>query len=437
MLDSTVRRLRSTALVLVALIACVPLAEADVPPPSRVLSNYETGQGKILRRDIGMSVPLPPMPGQQATQNRSAWIFGDTALTDSQGNDEPYPFRPGTFAAITPYTPGLVPTSLSEVPPPPTPFTFPNSGMPQLLVPRASNTEVKLPNGLPCTGTSGSYEALYPTTWPFGATRGPQGPMTLYNGSTPVSVADGSQLVFLSMADACVYKSALTAPCADGDVWSPWAPIRWTFQRTKLVAWRPSNNTIVATMPLFATSDGSCLPWQKQVFYQAIFRSGHLYLYSTDCDTYVAGFGSCVNGKVTVARAPIGSLHNSAAYQWANGQGGWTSNFASAASVLPNSPGPLMIDVHDFSSAGEGLLLLEQTSWGGHYNLYEATNPAGPWTLKRNNVRMTACRTGNGEGCYNLYGHPELSTPGHLMYSYYNVTEQFVIVTDTGGLPPN
>jgi hypothetical protein len=48
---------------------------------------------------------------------------------------------------------------------------------------------------------------------------------------------------------------------------------------------------------------------------------------------------------------------------------------------------------------------------------------------------MSACRTGNGEGCYNLYGHPELSPPGHLMYSYYNVSEQFVIVTDTGGIP--
>lgn len=407
---------------------------ADVPPPSRVVTNYETETGRTVYRDAGISVPIPRMPGQPAGENRSLWIFGDTSQRDADGNPWPPPesgfpsFWPGTFGAIGPYTPGQVPTTLSHVPPPPAPPTVPNEDGPAHLVPNP--TDLELPGGAPCTGP-GRFQA----TWPFGATRGPQGRMTLYDGSTPVAVEDGSQLVFLSLTHVCGYDSASPSPCA-GEVWDLYAPVRWTFQRTELVAYRPADNTIVATTPLFSTEGGSCLPWQQQLFHQPVFAGEHLYLHATNCETYAHAFNACVSGAVTAARVPVAQLHDPDAYRWADGAGGWTADHRAAGTILPDTPGhlgPIMVDVHDFSSVGEGFLLMEQTSFGGTYELYEAPSLAGPWTLRRTDV-MPGCRSGPGEGCYALYGHPELSTPGHLAYSYVNRTEALVTVTDVGGL---
>jgi hypothetical protein len=436
-------RIRASRMVAVALAVALALAAAgvdagagaDVPPPSRVVTNYETDTGRTVYRDAGISVPIAPMPGQPAGENRAMWIFGDTFQEDEFGNPWPPPnpyfpsFVPGTFAAIGPYTPGQVPTGLSHVPSPPSALTVPNSDGPAWLVPPP--TDMRLPSGALCSGPP----ALYQAAWPFGATRGPQGPMTLRNGTTPVSVPDGSQLVFVSMTDVCMYDSASASPCADGEVWDLY-PVSWTFQRTKVVAYRPADNTIVATTPLFQTTDGSCLPWQKQIFYQPVFHGGFLYLHASNCEDYAAAVNACVSGKVTAARVPVAQMHDPNAYRWADGAGGWTASFASAGTILPATPshlGPIMVDVHDFSSVGEGFLLMEQTSFGGHYNLYESATPAGPWTLRRSD-RMAGCLVGDDEGCYNLYAHPELSTPGHLAYSYVNISEGLVTVADIGGV---
>src|SRR5262245_2179877 len=414
------RRWVALPIVVASVVAGALPVGADVAPPSRVVTNYESVTGNVLHRDAGISVALSPVPGQPAGQNRSLWIFGDTFQTDAAGNPNPpaLPFWPGTWGAIGPYTPGLVPTGLSHVPSPPAAMTIPNNNAPSPLVPYPSG--LKLPDGSACSGGA----ALYQAPWPVGATRGPQGPMTLHNGSVTIPVADGSQLVFITVSDVCVYNDLATiSPCADGDVWQPWAPVRWTLQRTKLVAYRPADNTIVATNTIFQTTDGSCLPWQHQLS-QPVFAGGFLYLLASDCTSYAPPFGACVGGTVTTARVPAAQLHDPGAYQWANGTG-WTSAYQGATTVVPATPshlGPIMLDIHDFSSAGEGFLLMEQSSFGGHYNLYEATSPAGPWTLRESDV-MPGCLSGDGEGCYALYGHPELASPGHLVYSYVNRSE--------------
>jgi hypothetical protein len=435
------RAVGAVALTGILLAHMVP-ASADVPPPSRVVSNYETVSGKLLHRDGGISVPLPPMPGQPVGENRSLWLFGDTLQTDAEGHADPpaLPFSIGTFGAIGPYTPGQVPTSLSHVASPPAALTIPNNNAHSPLVQAPSG--LKLPNGSACTGPGSLYQA----TWPFGATRGPQGGMTLYNGSTAVPVADGSQLVFITVVDVCVYDSPTVSPCADGDAWSSWEPARWTFQRTRLLAYQAANNTIVAANPLFQTTDGSCLPWQQNLS-QPLFADGFLYLLGSDCTNFASAFGACLSGAVTAARVPTAQLHDPAAYRWASGTS-WIPNYQSATTVLPSLGqfGPLMLDIHSFALVGEGFLLMEQTSFGGHYNLYEATTPAGPWTLKESDA-MPGCRGGDNRGCYALYGHPELSTPGHLMYSFHNRDdpvmeggelihdEGFVKVTDIGLVP--
>jgi len=250
-----------------------------------------------------------------------------------------------------------------------------------------------------------------------------------------VNVPDASQLVFMTVLDTCVYlNSPIVSPCADAETWADYAPeVRWVFERLRIVAYRPADNSIVASMTPFAREDGSCLPWQ-QTFAQPVFANGNLYLHASDCTNYAQPFGACVDGKVGTARVSTASLHDPTAYRWKSASG-WSPTYQDAVHVLPTAQlGPIMLDVHDFSAVGEGYLMMEQTSFGGHYNLFEATSPEGPWTLKKTD-RVTQCLTGNDSGCYNLYAHPELSTPGHLWYSYHNRMEGQVKLTDLGSIP--
>lgn len=392
------------------------------------------GTGHTIYRDVGLSVPVAPMPGQPADEARALWVYGDTYERDENGTGTGY-FLGGTTAAIGPYTPGKLPAPLSHVPSPGEPLTVPNDDFSQSsrLVPNP--THLQLPDGSPCVG--------YQAAWPFGATRGPQGPLTLQDGATPttpgvpVVVPDAAELVFVTVLDTCVYiDSALPSGCAEAETWQAYAPgARWVYEGFRLVAYRPADNTIVATMTPFQTTGGACLPWQ-QTLVQPVFSGPDLYLQATDCTTYAVAYTACAAGAVATARVPAASMHTAGAYQWKTADG-WSAAYQDAVDVrpAPAERGPVMVDVHDFSSVGEGYLLMQQTSFGGHYDLYESASPAGPWTL-RTSGRVKECRTGDeAEGCYNLYAHPELSTPGHLRYSYHNRTEGQVRLTDLGAIP--
>jgi hypothetical protein len=408
--------------------------EADTPVSGRPMLRYELpvaqgGTAHSIYRDGGMSVPIAAMPGQPAGENRSLWIYGDTFERDENGNGVGF-FLPGTTAAIGPYTAGQQPAPMSHVRSPNEAITVPNNEFRQWdrLIPNP--TGLKNPDGSACSG--------YQAAWPFGATRGPAGQLTLRNGATPtnpgtpVTVPDASQLVFVTILDTCVYlNSPVVSPCADAETWQDYAPeVRWIFERFRLVAYRPADNTIVASMTPFTAENGACLPWQ-QTLLQPVFSGGNLYLQGSDCTSYAQGFGACVAGKVGTARVPNASMHDPTTYRWKSSSG-WSAAQQDAVNVLPAADlGPIMVDVHDFSAVGEGFLLMEQTSFGGHYNLFEATSPAGPWTLKKTD-RFSTCLTGNDSGCYNLYAHPELSTPGHLWYSYHNRAEAQVKLTDLG-----
>src|SRR4051812_40224094 len=89
----------------------LPLAQAaaDVAPPAKVVSQFETHWGASLARDCGFSRRLP--------SNQSLWLFCDTAIYDWTGALTG--FIGGTTAAEGAFSPGLVPTQLVEVPTPP------------------------------------------------------------------------------------------------------------------------------------------------------------------------------------------------------------------------------------------------------------------------------------------------------------------------------
>jgi hypothetical protein len=89
--------------------------------------------------------------------------------------------------------------------------------------------------------------------------------------------------------------------------------------------------------------------------------------------------------------------------------------------VLPSGH-PLGVSVGDYSADGHQLVMVEQTSLAGDFQVWQATSPAGPWRRVRGG--RVPCRSGAGHGagelCRALIGHPELSTRNQLLISYYN-----------------
>src|SRR5689334_6296255 len=107
---------------LTALVAFASPARADVPPPSLLLSHFETDiPGNTINRDAGWSAPVPGATGN------SLWLFGDSGWTGG--------FWYGTTAAIGPATRGQVPTGLTEILTPPLASPRPSSRGPSGLLP--------------------------------------------------------------------------------------------------------------------------------------------------------------------------------------------------------------------------------------------------------------------------------------------------------------
>jgi hypothetical protein len=401
------RRIAVTALVgLVG--ALVPHASAaDAPPPAFVVSNFETATGYELKRDAACSVAIPDMPGY------NLWAFGDTVALNDDGTETPIPYWPGTFLAISPINAGLVPTSLSELRPPPNPLgPIPNSNAPQPFLP--TPTGLRLPDGVTPCGSSPDPDLLnLPISWPLGLTQGPAGPITLPGGG-PI---EGSQLVFMLIGDVCMVDGDLN----EGTPWENWPDMN--IQRVRLLAYDVSENDILSDVVIFDSSaSGLPLPWQQLLFHPT-FESGYLYAYTNDCSSYAPAFATCTEGSVSVARVPVASMGNPAMYEFRTASG-WTNSYTQAADMrLPSTTplGPILVDVHNF--AGEGFILMEQTSFGGHYNLWQSATPYGPWQLSSSS-RKGDCPSVPGWGCYQLWGHPELSTAGQLMYSHHSTMKE-------------
>jgi hypothetical protein len=439
------RKVGVLAAVLAVSTGLGPVPVAAAAPP-RLVSHYELGSGLFLHRDAGYSVPL-----SGSLAGGSLWLFGDTGWTATEDpDDEPLLFAPGTWGAVGPSTPGSVPT-VTEIPPAGTPIDLaPDPRGPSPVVP-PSPTGLLWPDGRTSCGSETASYGSYAASWPMGATAGPAGPMTLRtDGSpTPISIADGARLVFIAVPEVCVVYSKAGVPLTpprgfeslDDRVWSQWPDM--VIQRQKLVAYSPGCiqvagqmvcNRVVASSTLFQTTGGTALPWTRFLL-NPVFSGGYLYLNAHRCDSWAADFGACVAGRITAVRAPIGSLHVPSSYRWYQGPGSWGAE-ATAASMLPGTAngGAILTDLHDFGAAGGGYLLMQQWHFGGGYQLWRAPSPAGPWTLARQGT-MPGCGSGPGKGCYALLGHPELSTPANLVYTFHDMSDGFVRFSTAGASP--
>ncbi|WP_395110118.1 hypothetical protein [Actinomadura sp. SCN-SB] len=189
-----------------------------------------------------------------------------------------------------------------------------------------------------------------------------------------------------------------------------------------LVQYRPATNALGPQARVFTTPTG--LPFQHALG-SPIITGGHLYLYGSTCDTQA--FGTCTNGRVTLARVPARphAWTNPAAYRWHTPRG-WTPDPAQATTVLPGGA-PLAVHAADYTTTGDGYALIEQRTLGGDFQIWRAPHPTGPWEPLRRG-RMPCGGQSGLDLCRAYIGHPELSTRRDLLVSYYNPADGHISV---------
>ena len=382
------------AFAVAATAGALPVAAAaDTAPPASVVSNYEIATGNNLQRDCGFSHRLP------SDSTLSVWLFCDTPIANSSGTV--IGFIPGSTAAVGPFTRGKVPADISEIPMPPTPVeTLPSSQAPQQFLPTPHG--LVLPDGTTPCGASGSNS--YAATWMSGVTREPS--------------SANSSLLLISFTDVCVSGGSTI-----------------TTERFGIAEYNPATNTVIAATRVFASASpgqdlGATRP--QLLLGSPVFSGSFLYLFSAVCSS--AGFGACGAGSVYLARTPANptSWRQSGTYQFFDpgASGGWTSDAASAQSVISGAE-PFAVTADSFSSVGQGLDLIEETSLGGNFRVWTASSPPGPWTQKTSG--QVPCTSGSGalNFCRALIGHPELSTSSQLLLSFYDPGSDHVRVAAT------
>jgi hypothetical protein len=382
------RIVRTLTVLAAALALLCTSCGSGSPPTRRLLSKYETATGHLIVRDCGYSVPLP------GPARRGLWLFCDTLVTGRHGGDIGYPILGAGTAAEGPYVAGRGPGALSELA---TPVGVPG-GIGRGLLPARDAPQPFLPvpasltlpaSTVPCS----AGPRIYPARWVTGAAREP--------GS--------SGHVLISYADYCV---------SDGDTFTP--------EAFGLIDYDPAANALGPPAPVFTAQPGQQLP-QPQALGSPVFRGGYLYLFGW-CGP------DCYRGGVFLARTPAAAAgwDNGFTYQYWTGAG-WSSDPARAA-PLSGSRAALGVSVADYSADGHGLAMIEQTSAGGDFSLWQAPAPTGPWRqVRTGRVPCTAGkRTQPVDLCRALIGHPELSTRDELLISFFNPGDSHTEVSAFG-----
>jgi hypothetical protein len=360
-----IRRLLCLSAVLV-LATTVPVAAwADSPPSARVLSLFETSKpGNSIHRDAGFSAIEPGA-------HRSLWLFGDSTWTGGG-------FWFGTTAAVGPYTAGLVPSQLTEIPTPSAAIDAPSNRAPQGFLPRFPSG-LKQPDGHACTNGSGGI----PVSWPTGAAAEPAG---------------GRMLI--TYADVCETKT------------------NDRVERFSVAEYNPRSNSLSGLASVF--TDKSGLP-NEEYLGSPIFLgkapNAYLYLIGSTCSTEVPG--DCTSGKITLARVPANAAHwrDPGAYRWWNGSA-WVADHARAASIIPGARPVALAYAGNFGALGKGFVIITQTDLAGHFTVWQSSRLTGTW---HGTSGKAPCRSGAGLNLCRAYiGHPELSTKSYVMMSFYN-----------------
>jgi hypothetical protein len=217
--------------------------------------------------------------------------------------------------------------------------------------------------------------------------------------------------VLISYTDYCVSSRYLFTPEAFG-----------------LLDYDPASNTFGPPAQVFKAPAGQRLP-QRQALGSPVFRSGHLYLFSS-CGPHQG----CGRGGVFLARTGAGSTwwRNGHTYQYWTGRG-WSADPAATASLL-RDPAPPAISAGDYSADGHGLVVIEGTSVSGDFTVWQAAAPTGPW--QKIQTGQVPCTPGTqldaGGLCRALIGHPELSSKGQLLISFFNPGDHHVEVSAFG-----
>jgi hypothetical protein len=403
-----------SALIMVAVAACAgPSRPGPAPGPGLVLSNYERATGDTVPRDCGYSSPLPGKPGW------SLWLFCDTAVTSDQGTRIDRLILGTDTAAAGPYRAGQAPARLSEIPTPPAAAALPSDGAPEPFLP-APQGLVRPGGSAPCSGSG-----VYPAAWITGVAREPA-------GASP-GAAPGELLI--SYNDYCV--------TGDSGSLGTDVPGSLTPEGSGLVEYDPATNQLGPPEQVFGSQLGLALPVQ-QVLGSPVFDGGYLYQFGF-CSAGTLPTG-CAAGQVFMVRvqASPAAWRNPLSYQYWTGAG-WSLDPNTAASVLPASR-PLGISAGDYRALGHGLVLVEQTSLAGDFQVWQAPSPAGRWRkVAGGRVPCRAARAtqgahpaqgtqvtqgaqagrgqaaaGAGDLCRAVIGHPELSTRSRLLVSYFN-----------------
>jgi hypothetical protein len=380
--------------LLVAVLTATPQRRA--PPraatlaPTAVRSGIERTGRVSLARDCGYSATLPTAPG------RSLWLFCDTPVyvrNATAGGRSGWAlgrFIPGSTAAVGASVAGRgpherVPGLLSEVP---TPLVDASgaqgsgaavAGAPAPFL--SQPVGLAATPGLPC-GAGGSYAA----SWASGVARVPSTPDLLVTFNN-YCVLGGSGGILHEGFGLAEYDPARHALSDDTTV--------------------PGGAGLGAGTP--ATSLGS-----------PVFSGRYLYLFGATCTEPHAG--RCA-GTVVVARVPASpaAWTDPLRYRWrrAGRSGPWTSD-ARATTAMIAGPKPSGVSVSDFAAIGRRFILVQQTSIGGDFTVYQSSSPAGPWKkIMSGRVRCRA-RAGYFNFCRAIIAHPELSTRTQLVLSYFN-----------------
>ncbi len=396
-----VRLGRALACAVTALtsLAAVAACGAGVPRPVpvQVLSNYEKN-GNTVRRDCGYSSPLPGRPGW------SLWLFCDTVIASDRGGNTERLILGTDTAAAGPYRAGHAPSRLSEIPTPPAPLALPGLGAPQPFLPGPQR--LLLPgSALPCAGPG-----AYPASWISGVARVPAAP----------DIHAGASHLLISYDNYCVTGNAgvLTA------------------EGFGLIEYDPARNLLGWPTVVFASVPGLPLAPQQVLGSPVFTGDGYLYLFGF-CPAGPAPAG-CGRGRVFAVRtvAQPAYWQNPLTYQYWTGEG-WSPDAAAARTLLPAAH-PFGISVGDYTADGHGLVMVEQTRLAGGFQVWQASSPAGPW--RRIITGQVPCRRGAQRGpeglCRAVIGHPELSTRGKLVISYFDPGNYHVDVSAYPWLSP-
>jgi hypothetical protein len=366
----------TVAVVLGAGVLLVPQtsALADSAPPAQVLSNYENTFGSSLSRDCGFSAPLP------ANTATSLWLFCDTAIygLNQQLQYQQTGFITGSTAAEGPYTAGAVPQGLSELPSTGTPLPpMPNHNGPAPFLPTPAGLVTS--TGQPCDAANGAYAA----SWISGVAQEP-------------AAANPADLL-ITYGNYCVQGQFSFVPEGFG-----------------IAEYNPATNTVNAQASIFPGTDVA----PQEMLVSPVFSGPYLYLFGYQCSSKDS-VGDCTGGSIYLARTgdTPSSWDSPSSYRWRDG-GTWTSTAASATSIIPSAT-PAAVSAASFSSVGQGVVLIEQTGIGGSFIAYEpASSLAGSW--RQVISASVPCGSSSTGLCHAIIGHPELSTTGELMVSYFD-----------------